>query len=146
MRPRTVICLRYDTTNNAGFRFVYENYISVPSFYIFLVCDRSVKRRKFVQLVPVGLVTVTTAGCVGENVEEPEDTDGTTPDTQPPAGDGTGGVSEDDGGTTGDESGEATAGVELAIVDTATEAPEDADVRSDRSCRKRRRRLSDRDR
>lgn len=44
------------------------------------------KRRKFVQLASVGLVTVTTAGCVGENVEEPEDTDGTTPDTQPPAG------------------------------------------------------------
>jgi hypothetical protein len=59
------------------------------------------KRRKFVQLASVGLVTVTTAGCVGENVEEPEDTDGTTPDTQPPAGDETGGVSEDDGGTTG---------------------------------------------
>jgi hypothetical protein len=32
--PRTVIRLRYDATDNAGFRFVYVNYILVPSFYI----------------------------------------------------------------------------------------------------------------
>jgi len=57
------------------------------------------ERRKFIQLIPIGLATVSTAGCVGDNVEQ-EGTDDATQD--PPAEDENGEAPDEDGETAED--------------------------------------------